>query len=165
LWLIGFPAGSYKNNLEISFELVESSTGKVLWTATYKKDFGKVFWMYAPGADFRYDILLKDIMREVIQSLKRDLTTGKTSQEQTQIKEVPKDFGIISITSEPAGAKIFIDGEYKGQTPADISLTTGTYQIFLQRQLYEPYKESVVIEKGQTKTLNIRLSPEGKEQK
>jgi hypothetical protein len=89
----------------------------------------------------------------------------KLSQEQTQQKEASKDSGIISITSDPPGAKIFIDGEFKGQTPAEISLSTGTYQIFLQRQLYEPYKESVVIEKGQTKTLNIRLSPEGKEQK
>lgn len=70
LWLIGFPAGSYENNLEISFELVKSSTGEVLWDGTYKKDYSKVFWIYAPGADFRYDQLLKDIMRDVIQSLR-----------------------------------------------------------------------------------------------
>jgi len=73
LWLIGLPAGSYGNDLEISFELVESSTGKVLWNNTYKKEFSKVFWIYAPGADFRYDLLLKDIMKEVIPSLKSKL--------------------------------------------------------------------------------------------
>jgi hypothetical protein len=70
LWFIGLPAGSYENNLEISFELVESSTGNVLWNETYKKEFSKVFWIYAPGADFRYDLLLKNIMKEVIPSLK-----------------------------------------------------------------------------------------------
>ncbi len=70
LWFIGFPAGSYGNNLEISFELLESSTGKVLWNGTYKKEYSKVFWIYAPGADFYYDQLLKDIMKEAIQSLK-----------------------------------------------------------------------------------------------
>jgi len=90
----------------------------------------------------------------------RDLTTAKSSQEQFQPKEASKNFGIISITSDPPGAKIFIDGEFKGQTPAEISLTIGTYQFFLQRQLYEPYKDSVTIEKGQTKTLNIKMSPE-----
>jgi hypothetical protein len=89
----------------------------------------------------------------------------KLSQEQTQQKEISKDSGIISITSDPRGAKIFIDGEYKGQTPADISLTIGTHQLFLQQQLYAPYKDSVVIEKGQAKTLNIKLSPEGGQQK
>jgi hypothetical protein len=70
LWFIGFPAGTYGNDLEISFELAESATGKVLWNETYKKEFSKTFWIYAPGADFRYDVLLKDIMKEVIQSLK-----------------------------------------------------------------------------------------------
>ena len=70
LWLVGFPAGTYENNLEVAFELVESSTGNVLWNETYKKEFSKVFWIYAPGADFRYDLLLKDIMKEVIPSLK-----------------------------------------------------------------------------------------------
>ena len=73
LWFIGLPAGSYGNDLEISFELVESPTGKVLWNETYKKDFSKVFWIYAPGADFRYDQLLKEIMKEVIPSLKKKL--------------------------------------------------------------------------------------------
>jgi len=99
------------------------------------------------------------------EQVQRDLTTEKPSQEQTQQQEVSKDYGIVSITTDPLGAKIFIDGEFKGQTPAEISLTIGTHQLFLQRQLYEPYKDSVMIEKGQTKTLNIRLSPEGKEQK
>ena len=73
LWLIGLPAGNYENNLELSFELVEPSAGKVLWDGTYKKEFSKVFWIYAPGADFRYDELLKEIMKEVIPSLKSKL--------------------------------------------------------------------------------------------
>ena len=70
LWFIGFPSGTYENNLEISFELVEPSTGKVLWNGTYKKEYSKVFWIYAPGADFNYDQLLKEIMKDFIQSLK-----------------------------------------------------------------------------------------------
>ena len=99
------------------------------------------------------------------ESEQRAVSPEKSSQEQTQQKEVPKDSGIISITSDPAGAKIFIDGEYKGLTPAEISLTTGTYQLFLQLQLYKPYMDSLTIEKGQTETLNIKLSPAGEEQK
>jgi hypothetical protein len=95
----------------------------------------------------------------------KDITAEKAPQEQSQQKEVSKDFGIISITSDPAGAKIFIDGEYKGQTPAEISLTTGTYQLFIEHQFYKPYTESLMIDKDQTKTLNIRLSPEGEEQR
>jgi len=94
-----------------------------------------------------------------------DVSPEKLSPEQTQQTEASKDSGTINITSDPPGAKVFINGEFKGLTPAEISLTTGTYQIFLQRQLYEPHKDSVTIENGQTKKLNIKLSPEGKEQK
>jgi hypothetical protein len=99
------------------------------------------------------------------EQVQRNLTSEKPSQAQTQQQEASKDSGIISITSDPVGAKVFIDGEYKGQTPAEISLPIGAHQLFLQRQLYEPYKESVSIEKDQKKTLNIKLLPEGGGQK
>jgi hypothetical protein len=102
------------------------------------------------------------IIQDAISKIETNFNKGPSS-DKISLKEAPKDSGIISITSDPPGAKIFIDGEFKGQTPAEISLTTGTYQLFLEYQLYEPYKDSVVIEKGQTKTLNIRLSPKGKE--
>jgi len=85
------------------------------------------------------------------------------SQPQESTENTRDERGIININTEPPGAKVFIDGEYKGQTPAEISLTTGTYQLFLEHQLYEPYKDSVMIEKGQNKSLNIKLSPEGEE--
>ena len=125
------------------------------------------------AAETTVSVFIETILKEIgapkgsttTEQAQKDLTTEKSSQEQTQPKEGPKDYGIISITSDPAGAKIFIDGEFKGQTPAEISLMTGTYQIFLQRQLYEPYKDSVMIEKGQTKMLNIKLSTEGGKQK
>ncbi len=86
-------------------------------------------------------------------------------QPQASTEGARDERGIISITSDPSGVKVFIDGEYKGQTPTEISLPIGTHQLFLQQQLYEPYRESVSIEKGQARTLNIRLSPDGKERK
>jgi hypothetical protein len=87
----------------------------------------------------------------------------KSSQEQTLQEEVSNDYGILSITTDPPGAKVFIDGEYKGQTPAEMSLNTGTYQLFIENKFYEPYTDSLTIEKDQTKTLNIKLTLEGEE--
>ncbi|OGP85882.1 MAG: hypothetical protein A2Z08_00935 [Deltaproteobacteria bacterium RBG_16_54_11] len=112
---------------------------------------------------FRNKVVAQISAKRATEGEQQDITADKTSQEQTQQKEASKDSGIVSIVTDPPGAKIFIDGEFKGQTPAEISLAIGAHQLFLQRQLYDPYKESVGIEKGQTKTLNIKLSPEGKE--
>jgi hypothetical protein len=138
----------------------------------YKADNFKLF---KEEIEFAADTIVSDFIEDIKKGVnapegatgtegeQKTVSPEKLSQEQTQQKEEPKDYGTISITSEPPGAKIFIDGEYKGQTPAEISLSTGTYQLFLQHQLFEPHKESVSIEKGQTKTVNIKLSPEGKE--
>ncbi len=91
LWFIGLPAGTCENNLEISLELVESSAGKILWSGNYKKDYSNIFWIYDVSADFYYDQLLKEIMKEVIPSLKTDLSSKKLLQEQTKQKEEPKN--------------------------------------------------------------------------
>jgi hypothetical protein len=99
------------------------------------------------------------------EQVQRDVSPGKPSQEQPPSQVALENFGKISITSDPSGAKVFIDGEYKGQTPAEISLPIGAHQIFLQRQLYKPYMDTLAIEEDQTKILNIKLSPEGRDQR
>jgi hypothetical protein len=166
------------------------SEGNVVWQKNFKYSSKKYdryrsideykadnFKLLKEEMEFAADTIVSDFIADIKKELgvpqvsaqtegrQEAVSPEKSSQEQTQPKEVSKDSGIISITSEPPGAKVFIDGEYKGQTPAEISLTTGSHQLFLQQQLYEPYKDSVLIEKGQAKTLNIKLSPEGGQQK
>jgi hypothetical protein len=90
LWFLGLPAGTCKNTLEISLELVESSTGHILWSGQYKKDYREVFGTYDVSADFYYDRLLKEIMKEVIPSLQKNFSPEKSLQEQTKQQEEPK---------------------------------------------------------------------------
>ncbi len=180
-------------SLTTSAKLINFNNNELIWhkeiNTMFKRNIGKqeiVRWQIPyyyisvdsfqrasyPQISYIVDELIKDFQGICIpkgsaetQHEQKDLTTEKLSQGQTQQQEASKDSGIISITSDPPDAKIFIDGAFKGQTPAEISLSPGTYQIFLQRQLYEPYKDSVIIEKGQTKTLNIKMSPEADEQR
>jgi hypothetical protein len=161
LWQEGFEYSSKKHDRHRSIEEYKADNFKLL-----KEEIE--YAAEATVTEFIESILKETGKRKKTAETEREqraVFPEKLSQEQTQQQEISKDSGIISITSDPPGAKIFIDGEYKGQTPAEISLTTGTYQLFLEYQLYEPYKDSVVIEQGQTKTLNIRLSPEGGAQK
>jgi hypothetical protein len=90
LWFIALPAGTCENMLEISLELVESSTGNILWSGQYKKDYREVFWTYDVSADFYYDRLLKEIMQEVIPSLQKNFSSEKSLPEQTKQQEEPK---------------------------------------------------------------------------
>jgi hypothetical protein len=156
LWKKGFEYTSKKYDRYRSIEEYKADNFKLL---KEEMEF---------AADTTVSDFIADIKRKIGTPLVSAQTEGgqeavspeKLSQEQTQQQEISKDSGIISITSDPSGAKIFIDGAFKGMTPSEISLAAGTYQIFLQRQLYEPYKESLMIEKGQTKTLNIKMLPE-----
>ncbi len=164
------------------------SEGNVVWQKNFKYSSKKYdryrsideykadnFKLLKEEMEFAADTIVSDFIADIKKEIgvtqvssptggeQVSVSPEKPSPAQTQQQEASIDSGIISITSDPPGAKVFIDGEYKGQTPAEISLITGSHQLFLQRQLYEPYRDSVVIEKGQTKTLNIKLSLEGKE--
>ena len=138
----------------------------------YKADNFKLF---KEEIEFAADTIVSDFVADIKKRLdapkgsvrtasdQQAVSPEKLSQEQTQPKEASKDSGLISITSDPPGAKVFIDGASKGQTPVEVTLPVGTYQLFLEHQPYAPYKGSATIEKGQTRSLNIKLSPEGKE--
>jgi curli biogenesis system outer membrane secretion channel CsgG len=75
LWLIGLPSSHVENVLALSLQLVDSKTYEVLWAGSYEKRDGNTSWIYVSQADFLYDRLLKEIMKEVIPSLKNKLAS------------------------------------------------------------------------------------------
>lgn len=77
LWFLGLPAGSAQNTLEISLHLEDLASGQILWEGSYTKNDGSTSWIYAMQPDFFYDSLLKDIMKEVIPSLKQKFANYK----------------------------------------------------------------------------------------
>ena len=67
--------------------------------------------------------------------------------------------GIITITSEPAGAEVFLNDQKMGLTPYNEQLNPGYYDLILRKNLYHPYSSHFLVEEGQSKTLpNINLS-------
>jgi hypothetical protein len=73
LWLFGFPSGSALNELILDLKLVDNTTEQVIWDSRYKKSAHSTSWIYALNSDFFYDTMLKEIMEEVIVSLKKNL--------------------------------------------------------------------------------------------
>lgn len=75
VWLIGFPAAHVNNVLTLSLQLVDSKTNEVLWAGNYEKKDGNTSWIYSLKLDFLYHRLLKEIMKEVITSLKNEFAS------------------------------------------------------------------------------------------
>ena len=68
--------------------------------------------------------------------------------------------GSIVVTSSPAGASIYLDNDYKGQTQFTITkVPPGTHTIRLGLQGYEVWSSSVQVTGGETSHVDARLAP------
>jgi eukaryotic-like serine/threonine-protein kinase len=78
------------------------------------------------------------------------LEAGKTTNQRIQLEPLTQG---LFVTSEPAGADVFINGDKQsGQTPARLPLAPGKYHLMLRLTGYEAYSSSVQVrEDGQSK--------------
>jgi hypothetical protein len=55
--------------------------------------------------------------------------------------------GILIIKSNPDGAQLFIDGEFKTATNANVRISPGTYDVSVRKEGYLPWEKRLIIEK------------------
>ncbi len=69
-------------------------------------------------------------------------------------------YGTISVKSSPSGASVYLDGSYKGQTPATISgVTKGAHTIELNKAGYYDWTGQITVYSGQTASVYPTLQP------
>jgi hypothetical protein len=67
--------------------------------------------------------------------------------------------GALSVNSDPAGAAVFVDGRFAGQTPIGVpSLAAGDHRVRLVMDGYLENERIVTINTGKTETLTVRLT-------
>jgi hypothetical protein len=68
--------------------------------------------------------------------------------------------GTLSVISEPAGAKVFVDDVLRGTSPAEVpDLSPGAHTLRFEREGYENMTMAFSIRGGQTTTLSTSLMP------
>lgn len=70
--------------------------------------------------------------------------------------------GAISVTSNPDGADITVDGEFKGQTPQTFNIITGEHKVVLVKSGCISASKTVMVYENQTANVNLSL-PMGRE--
>ena len=87
--------------------------------------------------------------------------TSEMSGETIEL-EVPKPLtGLLVLSSTPAIADIYIDGENKGETPIRINkIKVGKHTLRLEKKGYKPLSKVFTIEDGKTLELEETLEPE-----
>jgi formylglycine-generating enzyme required for sulfatase activity len=69
----------------------------------------------------------------------------------------PSD-GQLTLTSEPAGATVSIDDEYRGQTPLEIELAPGVdHQISVSKTGYDTAGDTLRLESGRSREIHVSL--------
>jgi hypothetical protein len=70
-----------------------------------------------------------------------------------------KETGLISISSAPSGADIYLDGAYKGTTPTTISdASPGSHTLKLEKYGYAEWLTSVHVTSGVTESITAHLT-------
>ena len=110
----------------------------------------------------------KDADNHVIAVMRPVAQNQTRSQNQTvplpvpsaEKRPAPPAGGILVIESNPAGARILMNGTIQGVTPHTIApLPSGAYTFSLQRSGYVPITTTVEIKTGETASRSIILSP------
>lgn len=75
-----------------------------------------------------------------------------------------KTVGSIEVASTPAGSSLYLDGNYRGQTPYGgyfdlTSLLQGTHTLLIRQTDFQDYTQAVYVKGGEVVTVNARLSP------
>ncbi|HAA85845.1 MAG TPA: hypothetical protein DCE14_05775 [Kosmotogaceae bacterium] len=61
----------------------------------------------------------------------------------------------LSVTSQPSGASVYIDGVYRGRTPYNTTLLMGTYTLRVEASGYRIYEERFTLDKSTSKHVNL----------
>jgi archaellum component FlaG (FlaF/FlaG flagellin family) len=84
------------------------------------------------------------------------LAAGEVQTVAVQLKPLP---GTLRVVSIPEAGRVYIDDEFKGETPYDLAnAKPGTYRVRVDKTGYEPSARDVIIEKGASLTEEFRLA-------
>lgn len=66
----------------------------------------------------------------------------------------PAEEGKVAVTSDPAGAEIYIDGQFEGQTPATLRLKSGLHHVEVKFSKKKKWQRDLDVLRGSKLTLN-----------
>lgn len=82
----------------------------------------------------------------------------ETKELRAELTQQPKTK--LEITTLPAGAKVFIDDQYRGITPVEIVVNSGPISLRLSKEGYEKWVKDLSLQPYSSRSLTVDLSPQ-----
>jgi len=106
-----------------------------------------------PGGDVAIEIKANGFQPHTRQV---SLAAGEAQKIDVQLKPLP---GTLRIVSIPEGARVYVDDEFKGESPFDLAnAKPGTYHVRVEKPGHETVSRDVTLDKGGSVTEEFRLS-------
>jgi len=87
-----------------------------------------------------------------------DLAEGGTAT--LPLVKLKPRFGFVNLTTDPAGAEVYLDGKMVGKSPIDgLQVESGTHRLSIRRTAYHEPTENIEISDGETENLDLALRP------
>lgn len=121
--------------------------------------------------DYVPDYLKGQPRQEVVQGVTTQLPAGQAMQFSASSGPVPVEAATpapppppvktaVTVTSEPSGAEIAVDGVFDSSTPSKLLLAPGEHTVRVSRPGFKAWERKIVVEVGAEKTLNALLEKE-----
>ncbi len=90
---------------------------------------------------------------------------GKVNAEANQVTNVTAklervNYSSLLIKSNPPGAEITVNGDYRGETPRRISVESGEIEVELEKNGYWEWRKEIRLYPGETRTIEASLESE-----
>ena len=137
--------------LEVQFTSTSSGANAYLWSFG---DGGT-----SPAQNPRHTYRTPGIYSVSLEA--RDTCSGTVSRaSMSNFVTVTSPVTILSVTSNPPGALVFLDNVIKGRTPVTLTDTAvGNHQIMITLDGYEEYTRNIIMEAATPLTIAAELSP------
>lgn len=89
-----------------------------------------------------------------------NVNPGQTVNINATLERTRPSTGTLVVNSSPQGAQVYVDGRFVGNTPLSIFINPGRTDVEIRLDGYDTYRTSVVINPGQTVTINATLNPQ-----
>lgn len=66
----------------------------------------------------------------------------------------------LAVESFPEGAQVFVDRSYRGETPLDLDLPAGTYEVLVEKKGFHAWEAQLTLDEARETPLSVRLLPE-----
>ena len=100
------------------------------------------------------------VEKDLYHSQQQDVSIGKGETSDLSLELKPA-FGSIRVSSTPDDASVTLDGKPTGKkTPCTLEeVLSDDYTVKLEKEQYHEYKQTVTVNDGQTKNMDIELKP------